>query len=84
MVRYKQIVVKTAGIGEVVLLRPGAVTHGWNQSQRFVGCAFTVTGPTTLQVTAPANGMVAPPGWYMLFLVDNSRVPSIARWIRLH
>jgi len=28
-------------IAEVVLLRPGAVTHAFNQNQRYVGCAIT-------------------------------------------
>jgi hypothetical protein len=26
---------------------------------------------------------LAPPGWYMLFVVDQNRIPSTARWIRL-
>jgi hypothetical protein len=70
-------------IAEVVLMRPGAVTHGFNQTQRYVGCTFTV-GAGNLAVTSPPDGNVAPPGWYMLFIVNGGRVPSIARWIRLH
>ncbi|MEP6879784.1 MAG: galactose oxidase early set domain-containing protein, partial [Nitrosospira sp.] len=70
-------------IAEVVLMRPGAVTHGFNQTQRYVGCAFTV-GAGALTVTAPPDGNVAPPGFYMLFIVNGGRVPSVARWIRLH
>jgi hypothetical protein len=31
----------------------------------------------------PQNPNIAPPGWYMLFLVDNNGVPSVARWMRL-
>src|SRR5262249_42488544 len=72
-----------ASIAEVVLMRPGAVTHGFNQTQRYVGCTFVV-GAGTLAVTSPPDGNVAPPGWYMLFIVNSGRVPSIARWIRLH
>ncbi|MGZ4324637.1 MAG: galactose oxidase-like domain-containing protein, partial [Solirubrobacteraceae bacterium] len=26
---------------------------------------------------------VAPPGWYMLFLVNENRVPSAGTWIHL-
>ncbi len=70
-------------IAEVVLLRPGAVTHGFNQTQRYVECTFTV-GAGALTVTSPPDGNVAPPGWYMLFIVNGGRVPSVARWIRLH
>jgi hypothetical protein len=32
-----------AAIAEVVLMSPGAVTHGFNQNQRYVGCAITGT-----------------------------------------
>ena len=69
-------------IAEVVLMRPGAVTHGFNQTQRYIGCAFTAAAGT-LNVTAPPDGNVAAPGWYMLFIVNSGRVPSVAKWIRL-
>lgn len=72
-----------ASITEVVLLRPGAVTHGFNMSQRFISCAITGGGATSVQAQAPPNGNVAPPGWYLLFIVDSARVPSVAKWIRL-
>jgi len=65
------------------LLRPGAVTHGWNMSQRFVGCAVTGGGAASLQVDAPPDGNVASPGDYLLFIVNGGRVPSEGRWIRL-
>jgi plastocyanin len=70
-------------IAEVVLMRPGAVTHGFNQTQRYIGCTFTV-GAGALTVTSPPDGNVAPPGWYMLLIVNSGRVPSTAHWIRLH
>jgi galactose oxidase-like protein len=66
-----------------VLIRPGAVTHGFNQSQRFVGCVVTGAAGGKVSAVAPPDGTVAPPGFYLLFLVDGSRVPSIGRWIRL-
>jgi len=70
-------------IAEVVLLRPGAVTHGFNMSQRFVGCAIVGGGATSVKLQTPPDGNVAPPGWYLLFIVDAGRVPSVAKWIRL-
>ena len=42
-----------AALAEVVLIKPGAVTHGFNQSQRFVGCGITATTTTTVEATAP-------------------------------
>lgn len=70
-------------IAEVVLMRPGAVTHGWNQTQRLVGCAITGGGATSVQATAPPDGDVASPGPYLLFVVTSGRIPSIGRWITL-
>ena len=37
----------------------------------------------TLNLTTPSNGNVAPPGYYMLFLLDSAGVPSTARFIQL-
>ena len=70
-------------IGEVVIMRPGAVTHGFDQNQRLVEMVITARGGTTIDVQAPPNGNVAPPGWYLLFILNGSRVPSVGRWIRL-
>jgi len=70
-------------ISEVVLLRAGAVTHGFNMSQRGIECVIAGTGPGTLNVETPPNADLAPPGWYLLFILDSDRVPSEGRWIRL-
>ena len=70
-------------ITEVVLLRPGAVTHGFNMSQRGIECMIVGTGVGTLDVATPPNANLAPPGWYLLFILDSNRVPSIGRWVRV-
>ena len=57
-----------ASISSVVLVRNGTVTHAFGMDQREVGLSFTA-GSGTLTVTAPPNGEIAPPGYYMLFLV---------------
>src|SRR4029453_15892462 len=41
------------------------------------------TGAGTLSLTTPPDGDVAPPGYYMLFLVDSRGVPSGAQSIQL-
>jgi hypothetical protein len=71
------------GVAEVVLVRPGAVTHGFDQSQRLVECVITGTAPGAVQVQAPPDGTVAPPGPYLLFVLTPGRVPSVGRWIRI-
>jgi hypothetical protein len=70
-------------IAEVVLMRPGAVTHAFNHNQRYVSCAISGRTATTVEATAPPDGNIAPPGYYLIFLVDQDRVPSTAKWIRL-
>jgi hypothetical protein len=72
-----------ANISSVVLVRNGAVTHAFNADQRLVGMSFT-KGTGVLTVTAPPNQNIAPPGYYMLFLLNNSGVPSVASSIKLH
>lgn len=73
---------QAASIRKVALVRLGAVTHSVNMDQRYVPLAFTA-GATSLTATAPASAGVAPPGVYMLFLVDADGVPSVARMVTL-
>lgn len=69
-------------IGAVTWLRLSSVTHGFDQDQRFDRLSFTAS-PGVLHVTAPASGAVAPPGYYMLFILSGEGVPSQARFVRL-
>jgi galactose oxidase len=69
-------------IKSVVLMRAGAVTHAFDTDQRLVGLAFTA-GPGVLRATAPAKGNLAPPGYYLLFILNAEGVPSVARFVRL-
>jgi len=72
-----------ADITEVVLLRAGAITHGYNMSQRGIELVIAGLGAGTLDVEAPPQANLAPPGWYLMFILNASRVPSIGRWVRL-
>jgi hypothetical protein len=71
-----------ASIRKVALVRLGAVTHSVNMEQRYVPLSFTA-GTGTLTATAPANLNIAPPGVYMLFVIDANGVPSVARMVRV-
>jgi hypothetical protein len=64
-------------IASVALIKLGSVTHAFNMDQRYVPLAFT-TGSGSLSVQTPANRNLAPPGHYMLFIVDNNGIPSVA------
>ena len=47
-----------------------------------VGLTFTA-GSGVLTVTGPPTANIAPPGYYMLFLVNNAGVPSIANFVQV-
>ena len=68
-------------IASVSLIRTPSVTHAFDQNQRFQRLAFTQNAGS-LTVTAPANANLAPPGYYMLFVVDTDGVPSVASFVR--
>ena len=70
-------------VSSVALMRPIAVTHHTDAGQRYVKLKITATTPASVTVTIPANGFIAPPGFYMLFLVNAAGVPSQAAWIQL-
>ena len=71
-----------ASIRKVALLRLGAVTHSTNMEQRYVPLSFNA-GSGQLTATVPQNANVAPPGVYMLFIVDDAGVPSVAKMVRI-
>jgi hypothetical protein len=71
-----------AEIAKVSLMRLGAVTHAFNESQSYLPLSFTQASGA-LNVQAPLNANLAPPGYYMLFLVNTNGVPSVAAFVRV-
>jgi hypothetical protein len=72
-----------AHITAVNLVSLGADTHQLDMNQHFVPLQFTAGG-STLNVSAPANAALAPPGYYMLFILNDKGVPSVASMVRLN
>ena len=71
-------------VTRAVLMAPAATTHGYDMNQRHVELALTNTvAGTGIDVVSPPNARVAPPGYYMLFLLNAQGVPSVSRWVRL-
>jgi hypothetical protein len=69
-------------ITRVTLIRLGSVTHAFDSNQRFNELTFVrTTGGLT--VTTPASRNLAPPGHYMMFILNGNGVPSKARIIRI-
>ena len=73
---------QTATISKVALVGLADVTHSVDQGQKYIPLKFTKSG-TTLTVTGPATGGIAPPGYYMLFITDTNGVPSVAKIIKV-
>jgi hypothetical protein len=71
-----------ADIASVALVRPGSSTHAFNFEQRLVELTFTASNGN-LALTSPPSANIAPPGYYMLFLINRAGVPSKAAWVRL-
>ena len=69
-------------VAKVALIRLGSTTHAFDFSQRYVPLEFN-KGTGALRVTTPQNANLAPPGYYMLFVVNAAGVPSVARIVRL-
>jgi len=79
---FQVVTAEATDISSVALIRPGSPTHAFDQDQRFVGLSFTA-GSGVLNVTAPPNGNIAPPGYYMLFILNSAGVPSVATFVQL-
>jgi hypothetical protein len=76
-----------AYVAKVVLMRPCCCTHHSDMDQRYHELELTdgpgTEPPTRIYVRPPVSRLHAPPGFYMLFLVTNQGVPSVAKWIWL-
>jgi hypothetical protein len=81
-------------IKKVSLVRLGSVTHSCNMNQSLMFLDFeqqvetskvTITAPSNhvLAPPGPAKARLAPPGHYMLFVLNDKNVPSIAPIIQI-
>jgi len=71
-----------ANIAKVALIRTDVTTHADHFEQRYVGLTFTA-GSGQLAATAPSSSSEAPAGYYMLFIVNSTGVPSVAKFVRV-
>lgn len=70
-------------VTRAVLVAPGATTHAVDMNQRYLPLRVSKTRRGKLTVRMPANKNIALPGYYMVFVLDRSGTPSVARWVRL-
>ena len=69
-------------IGTVSWIRLPSVTHSFDENQRINFLEFQA-GAGKLTVTAPNSPNLCPPGHYMLFILSQAGVPSIAKMIQI-
>ena len=68
-------------IARVAVIRAGSVTHTFNPDQRYVGLTFQPDGADHLLIQSPPTGLIAPPGLYLLFVINEEGVPSKGKFI---
>ncbi|NGO08409.1 choice-of-anchor D domain-containing protein [Streptomyces sp. HC44] len=72
-----------ADIQRAHLIRCSSATHAFNPDQRFLSLQITRRSGDSLTVRMPPNGYAAPPGYYLLFLLDGAGTPSVGRFVQL-
>jgi hypothetical protein len=73
-----------ASIRKVTLIRLASSTHAFDMGERLNTLTFQAAADgQSLSVTPPAAGKLAPPGPYMLFIINDKGVPSVAQTLLL-
>jgi hypothetical protein len=84
---YGQVVeVETPDAGDIEavhLVRCSSATHAFNSDQRLVVLEIVAWGANAIRVKMPPNGAVAPPGYYLLFILNRAGIPSVGRFLQL-
>lgn len=74
-------------ISEIVLVGLGSMTHSYDMNQRVIQVPLVYStdyGEHSVHIgQAPLTGEVAPPGHYMMFVLDDNRVPSVAKIVQV-
>ena len=75
----ESMVVKTScNIESFVFMRYASSTHSTNNEQRRIPVTFQNVGVNTYELSVPSANLL-PPGYYMLFAIDDAGVPSISQ-----
>ena len=70
-------------ITKVVLIKNSSTTHNNNMDQRCLVLSILDQTNDILKLSGPKDGTYAPPGYYMLFIVNNKNIPSVAKIVRV-
>ena len=78
-----QINVDSQNITKVSLIRMSSTTHNNNMDQRCLFLNIIENFGGTITLESPKNGSWAPPGYYLLFAVNDEGIPSVGKSIRV-
>lgn len=70
----------------VVLVGLGSTTHSFDYGQRLAETKITNVNlgtQSSISFTAPDNANLYPPGYYMMFCVNDNGKPSVAKMVKL-
>ncbi len=62
-------------ISKVAVIGLSVTTHSFNSGQRYVPATFTQSGKS-VSIAMPSSANIAPPGYYLVFLVNSAGVPA--------
>jgi hypothetical protein len=70
-------------IRRAALVRPGAPTHHTDSEPRYLPLDFGREGACEIHLHVPGGAGLLPPGYYLLFLLDDCDVPSIGKFVHV-
>ncbi|MEM1180784.1 MAG: galactose oxidase-like domain-containing protein [Acidobacteriota bacterium] len=70
-------------VSHVVIHRSGSQTHSFSYNQISLPVNFDSNSGSSVTFTVPNNPNLLPPNYYMVFLMSQDGVPSVARWLRI-
>lgn len=76
---YNITVGNASDIGSVCMIRPGSMSHSLSTDRRYIKLPFSSIGGNMLRVTAPVLRGTAVGGYWYLFVVNKSGVPSVSK-----
>jgi len=73
----------TEMISRATMVRAGSTTHAFNGDQRLIELRILGREPGLLRLEAPPDPGIAPPGYYLLFILDEAAIPSLGKFVRV-
>ena len=72
-----------AKISKVSLIKVSSTTHHYNTDQRLIWLQKTSSNASSITVKSPINSKIAPPGYYLIHILNGAGVPSKGKFIKI-